>query len=424
MNRVTIHQGNILEIVPTMPDKSVHCIVTSPPYWILRNYEIEPTSWPAVEFVPAVGLPPVQIPSWRGCFGMEPDPWAFVGHMVLIFRELRRVLRDDGTLWLNLADCYAGAGGSGGDYSPRGCRAGQRKYPGRRVPGLPAKNLVGIPSRVILALQADGWIWRSDIIWNKSNVRPAPFKDRPTVCHENIFLLSKKGSYFYDAEAIKEEVTGNTHHKGSKLSGGKKEINGPGFDNWTATTGTLVGRKASRTVWNILTAKYKDAHYATFPEDLPARCIKAGTSEEGCCPSCGTPWIRITEQFENGQLQKAPDSWEDGKGRHGDFHAGGRQKGAVNKPVLETRTIGWDPGCKCLDESKEYPRLHLLPVPCTVLDPFGGAMTTPLVAAKLGRDAVACELSTSYVTLGEKRLKDGLGMLVKITSHNPPPNTP
>lgn len=301
LTRITLYQGDVLSCLGPRPDNSVHCVVTSPPYWILRNYDIPETFWPAMEFIPVVGLPPVQVPAWYGCFGMEPDPWAFVGHMVLIFRELRRVLRDDGTLWLNLADCYSGAGGSGGDYNRRGCRAGQKKYPGRRVQGLPAKNLVGIPARVILALQADGWIWRSDIIWNKLNVRPAPFKDRPTVCHENIFLLSKKPSYFYDDEAIKEEVTGNAHH--------------------------------------------------------------------------------------------------------GDFHAAGRQKGAVNKPVLETRTIGWQPGCKC-DAGD--------PIPCTVLDPFSGSGTTAMVAAKLGRDAIGIELNPDYVEMSSRRLSRELGMWTEI----------
>lgn len=174
--------GHVLDALRSLSDESVHCVVTSPPYWGLRDYGLPPASWPEVEYAPMPGLPSVRIPAWEGCLGLEPAPEMYVGHLVLIFREVRRVLRKDGTLWLNLGDSYAGSWGNYHPYSPPGkhgqrlketARWNRRAYDGREdfLPptarlsrGLKEKDLVGIPWRAAFALQGDGWYLRSDIV--------------------------------------------------------------------------------------------------------------------------------------------------------------------------------------------------------------------------------------------------------------------
>lgn len=157
--------GHVLDALKTLPDESIHCIVTSPPYWGLRTYDLPPVTWPEVEYFLVPGLPPLRVPAWRGQLGLEPTPEMYVGHLVLVFREVWRVLRRDGTLWLNLGDSYNGSGGAGGDYLPGGWKEGQPKYPGRNARTLKPKDLAGIPWRVAFALQADGWWLRSDVVW-------------------------------------------------------------------------------------------------------------------------------------------------------------------------------------------------------------------------------------------------------------------
>jgi len=196
----TVHHGDCLTVLKTFPDEFIDCCVTSPPYWGLRDYGVS------------------------GQLGLEKTPEEYVAKMVEVFREVKRVLRDEGTLWLNLGDCYNGSGGAGGDYNKGGLKEGQPKYPGRKIAGLKPKDLVGIPWRVAFALQADGWYLRSDIIWHKPNPMPESVTDRPTKSHEYIFLLSKSAKYYFDQEAVKEEATGYDGRRDTLYKGGTKDM--------------------------------------------------------------------------------------------------------------------------------------------------------------------------------------------------------
>lgn len=224
--------GDCLQTLRALSDQSIHCCVTSPPYFGLRDYGVE------------------------GQIGLEPTPDEFVAALVAVFREVRRVLRDDGTLWLNLGDSYArppakgGSGPGGKNRDWYGDNYGKAR--GAAIPdGLKDKDLIGIPWRVAFALQADGWYLRQDIIWNKPNPMPEPVKDRFTKAHEYIFLLSKSSRYYFDSEAMKERAAGG-------------------------------GVRNRRDVWTVATKPFKGAHFATFPPDLIEPCILAG------CPVGGT----------------------------------------------------------------------------------------------------------------------------------------
>ncbi|MBY6273924.1 MAG: hypothetical protein CW346_17265, partial [Bacillaceae bacterium] len=225
-------------------------MVTSPPYFGLRNYGVD------------------------GQIGLESTVEEYVQTMVEVFREVRRVLRKDGTLWLNLGDSYNGSGGAGGDYAEGGLKEGQPKYPGRRLDGLKPKDLIGVPWRVAFALQADGWYLRSDIIWSKPNPMPESVTDRPTKAHEYVFLLAKSERYFYDADAIREPHTVDWIGRNIKSAKGNKDRNDGGK---ACETGNPAGRN-KRSVWEISTKPFPEAHFATFPPELPEICILAGTS--------------------------------------------------------------------------------------------------------------------------------------------------
>ena len=263
-----ILQGNCLERLRELPDESVQCCVTSPPYWGLRDYNV------------------------TGQIGIESTPHEYVAKMVDLFREVRRVLRVDGTLWLNLGDSYAAtAKGSGG--IAKGTLAGgngsQATNAGSfysvkfdlHVCGLKEKDLVGIPWRVALALQADGWWLRSDIIWSKPNTMPSSVRDRCTTSHEYMFMLTKSPKYYYDADAIKELCT----NAGQVVSLGKKsfskwQADGAGVKpsgNGNADTYTVKKLRNKRDVWTIPTAPLKESHFATFPPKLIEPCILAGS---------------------------------------------------------------------------------------------------------------------------------------------------
>jgi site-specific DNA-methyltransferase (adenine-specific) len=310
--------GDCIAGMRTLPDASVHCCVTSPPYWGLRDYGHERQ------------------------IGLESTPEAYVSRMVEVFREVRRVLRDDGTCWVNLGDSYCGGGGYAPDapcnklraegeswgamnaFSTREGEARKKSRPGYTPPGLKAKDLVGIPWRVAFALQADGWWLRQDIIWHKPNPMPESVRDRCTKAHEYVFLLTKSERYFYDAEAVKICGSGQTQggkcHKHTKKGANEYNRTKMGLMD-------LVGREWEtanrRSVWTITTKPYSGAHFAVMPSDLVEPCIKAG------CPEGGT-----------------------------------------------------------------------------VLDPFAGSGTTLAVAAEFGRNGIGCELNPEYIVLAEQRIKD------------------
>ncbi len=251
-------QGDALDQLKTLDSESVQCVVTSPPYFGLRDYGIE------------------------GQIGLESLPSEYVDKLVAVFQEVRRVLRPDGTVWLNLGDSYA-ANRPGGQPVPTNTRNKQGHYGVAVIPsGLKPKDLIGIPWRVAFALQADGWYLRSDIIWEKPNAMPESVKDRPTKAHEYIFLLTKSERYYYDAEAIKEPAT-----SGKKTSGNKERFVAARGERSRLNThlGSNVpwendgqGRNR-RSVWSVPTKPYKEAHFATFPPALVEPCILAGCPE-------------------------------------------------------------------------------------------------------------------------------------------------
>jgi len=250
-----IIQGDCIQTMKGLPAGSVQTCVTSPPYYGLRDYGHD------------------------GQIGLEETPEAYVAKLVDVFREVRRLLRDDGTLWLNLGDSYNGSGGAGGDYGVGGLKEGQPKYPGRRVDGLKPKDLIGIPWMVAFALRADGWWLRSDIIWHKPNPMPESVTDRPTKAHEYIFLLSKSREYFYDADAVREPLAyPQDAIRDRNRIGGKHElaVGGNLLERKNMTIDMSAGRNR-RSVWTVTTKPYAEAHFATFPPDLIEPCILAGS---------------------------------------------------------------------------------------------------------------------------------------------------
>jgi DNA modification methylase len=386
MTTQRIITGDCIEVLRTLPDCSVHCCVTSPPYWGLRDYGHD------------------------GQIGLEQTPDAYVSRMVEVFREVRRVLRDDGTLWLNLGDSYASSGAMnlGGH---EGLASAKERFDGikrnaanhsrmngeagivkRATPsGLKAKDLIGIPWRVAFALQADGWWIRQDIIWHKPNPMPESVRDRCTKAHEYVFLLTKSERYYYDAEAVSEAAICD-RMRGPALHPDTVSTNGNSGLSRRAFTGT----RNRRSVWTVTTKPYSGAHFAVMPPDLVEPCIKAGCPDQ-CCSMCGAGYERITAQ------QKQFCS---GSGRSGNDIKGKQDLAASDTnstpdirmgPVVSVRTVGWSAACDCCAAGI---------VPGTVLDPFAGSGTTLAVAAELGRNAIGCELNPAYVKLAEARIKE------------------
>lgn len=205
---------NALSGLKQLEPGRINCAVTSPPYYGLRDYKTDPLLWPAISYIPMAGLPAVSVPKWIGCLGLEPTPQMYIAHFVLIFREIWRALRDDGTIWINVGDSRVGTGGDRGRHASRQIfdfqqsrNLQQGRYSRNRnlqEGGLKIKDMVGIPWMLAFALQADGWYLRQDIIWAKPNPMPESVKDRCTQSHEYIFLLSKASHYYFDAGAIKE----------------------------------------------------------------------------------------------------------------------------------------------------------------------------------------------------------------------------
>lgn len=388
-NRILI--GDCREQIATLPAGSVHCCVTSPPYWALRSY--------------------LDADHPDKCYelGCEPTPEEYVAEMVGVFREVWRVLRDDGVLWLNLGDSYCSGGREG-----HGTRVGYKQQTNRGMcgesdprrapqpPSLKPKDLVGVPWRVAFALQADGWYLRSDIIWAKPNPMPESVTDRPTKAHEYLFLLSKKPRYYYDQDAVREPHTApGVAVKNWKERPNNGEGHGPAG---RYCMGYGAGGRNRRSVWTVATEPTPFAHFATFPRKLIEPCILAGTSAKGCCPDCGAPWQRVVEkEAANPQRVGGDANWV--KMKH---QRTGQDERAGGFYDATSRTVGWRPTCDC--DAGE-------PVPCTVLDPFLGSGTTACVAIEHGRSWVGCELSAEYAEIAKQRIakqRAGLGLFADI----------
>lgn len=302
---VEIRIGDCRDVLRTLPDQSVNCIVTSPPYFGLRDYGHD------------------------GQMGLEPSPAVFVAGMVAVFHEARRVLRDDGTLWLNIGDTYQNAKGQSGGVDP--------KQPARRhlrsarpqdgaLDDFKPKDLIGIPWRLAFALQEDGWYLRQDIIWHKPNTMPESVRDRCTKAHEYVFLLSKSPRYLFDAEAI-AETAASERERGRPNGAANFET----FGHNTSAGTRADGKRNARSVWTIATQPFAEAHFATMAPELAKTCIMAG------CPLGGT-----------------------------------------------------------------------------VLDPFGGAGTTALVADRLGRNSILIELNPAYAEIARERIAADAGMFGEV----------
>lgn len=379
--------GDCRDILATLPEKSVQCVVTSPPYWGLRDY------------------------GHTDQLGLEQTPAEYVERMVEVFRGVHRVLRDDGVLWLNLGDTYVSNPGDrhkvgGFQAHPADDRAEAESAMGfnKHRSGLKPKDLVGIPWRVALALQEDGWYLRADVIWAKGcsgnyrggAVMPESVEDRPTKAHEYVFLLSKSARYFYDAHAVKEPSTyagKNTGACGAKFAGKA------GYETHVSGSRDIAATRNLRSVWVVGTRGFKGAHFAVFPPDLVRPCIQAGTSEYGCCTACGAPYKRV---LEKGAVLSTGGSATGARAQNmGCVSVRGQEpKSAYNTGVFQAHewyTTGWKPTCSCGVAERR---------PCTVLDPFFGAGTTGLVAESLGLEYVGIEINPEYADLAAGRIQE------------------
>ena len=367
--------------------------------------------------------------------GLEPTPdclgWAtkvpcgqcYVCVMVAVFREVKRILRDDGVLFLNLGDSYAGHNLPGWREGNEAKNGGVSNKNGvGYVPGLKPKDLCGIPWRVAFALQADGWYLRSDIIWAKPNPMPESVQDRPTRSHEYLFLLAKSERYFYDSSAIREAAeygrcgwTGNAFGRNRESDPRDDRANSKG--SHANGSDPSAGRNR-RDVWTVNSEPTPEAHFATFPQALVTPCVLAGTSEKGCCAECGAPRVRVTEYHRNGK------DWNANNRAGGDrLRVGQSASDGMPSTYQPPTTLGWQPSCA-----------HDAPsIPCVVFDPFGGTSTVGLVAERFGRRWVTLELSSEYVRLAKQRTRQlGLfgaaqfqpGALSSVESVTVAPNSP
>ena len=423
---VLILNGCALEQLRTLPDACVDAIVTSPPYWGLRDYGIEPTDWPACSYAPMPGLPAIEVPAERSCLGLEPTLHAFLAHLVLIFEECRRVLKPTGSAWVNMGDGYAGSwGGQSRDENHNSPVSGtqikaapKQTHTGSmsRFDGLKPKDLIGQPWRVAFALQAAGWYLRQDNIWHKPNPMPECIRDRATKAHEYVFHLTRSERYFFDLEAWSEKAGDNTHprragngykmpdgwdtgkgghgtfHRNGREKGAPAPKAMPEHDGKVKNNASMDAALAvmpltrnKRSVWTVPTVAYSEAHYATYPPRLITPPILASTSAKGCCAACGKPWERVVEK--TGHVNKREAAHVPGNTRTKTDSTGWAPQ---SRP-----TDQWHPTCDCADRSVRAP---------IVLDPFGGSGTTAQVALEHGRHAILIERGPHNIVLIRKRL--------------------
>mgnify|MGYP003665583719 FL=1 len=361
--------GNNMDKLKEINDSTVDCVVSSPPYFGLRDYGVE------------------------GQFGLEETLEEYIDKTVLLFEELRRVLKPQGTVWWNLGDSYAnkssawGGRGKNSILNNTGLKDKQRRN--TIVPeGLKAKDLMMIPARVAIALSENGWYLRSEIIWHKPNPMPESVKDRPTSAHEKIYLFAKNKKYYYDADAIREKAKTKPTIRNKSAEGYQADYaKGKRFSEGERTYGNGYANK--RNVWTVTTKPFKGAHFAVFPPDLIEPCIKAGSSEHGCCSECGNPYERDTKVVSVPQRTTRDNMVGVIPGRD--------KTSRMNSKEMESlvrEEIGWIATCKCNADV----------VKSVVLDPFGGSGTTGLVANNLGRDAILIELNEKYVEIAKKRI--------------------
>jgi len=434
-----IKTGNCVDVMRGMDADSVDTIITSPPYWGLRDYGGDGQVWGShlctrdddtyvnhewdvyerpsensrkndnsLQLKSAYWEPQEQAfckhcDAWFGQLGLEPTPQQYVKNMVQIFREARRILKPEGTLWLNLGDSYCA--GTRKSTTPQTMHNGDaRDVPLNRrneASGyLKNKDLVGIPWRVAFALQEDGWWLRQDVVWAKPNCMPESVTDRCTKNHEYVFMLTKSAKYYFDHEAIKEPTKGGAS---SKKPAKEQTFRYGDDDSWAVdgdrsrimkATGIAHARtkdyqkRNKRSVWWVSPKPFKQAHFAVFPIELIEPMVLAGTSAYGCCSQCGKAWKRVVET-ERPPTRSVKARDVPGQSKHGSF---GKER--FDDPI-KTSTIGWEPTCECDADV----------VPSVVFDPFGGSGTTVVTALKNGRNAIIAELKEEYVEIAKERIE-------------------
>ena len=378
---IKILQGDCLETLKQLEKNSINTCITSPPYWGLRDYNGEEKQ-----------------------LGLEETPEEFVQNLVNVFKEVKRVLRDDGTVWLNLGDSYAGNSSRASDNGRAGYGNKREGVFSKTGIGLKNKDLVGIPWRVAFALQQDGWYLRQDIIWHKPNPMPESVTDRCTKAHEYIFLLSKSSKYYFDNEAIKEDSkyygkdkrsdNGNIRYEGKRTEG-KDALAQQSFV-------TINEKKNKRSVWSVSTKPFKGSHFATFPMELIKPCLLAGCPEK-VCKDCNEPYIRQVEtiSIKRNELPKNDSRYRPNvyDGSYKDIN------GKSDAGYSQTKDLGFAKQCDCKnDETKGG----------VVLDPFGGSATTGILASGNNRNSVICELNKEYIEIAKERINTDLGMFANI----------
>lgn len=392
--------GDVREVAAALAEKSVHVAVTSPPYWALRSYL--PTDHPSKAF--ELGSEP--IPDCLGWARGVNCGACFICHMREVAAHVWRVLRDDGTFFVNIGDSYSGSGRGPTGHNGIGDQEKRQGFTGQLhartleagaigkawtpvPPGLKPKDRVGIPERLALALQADGWTWRDTIHLCKVAPMPESVRDRTTQAHEPLFVFSKRAKYFWDAEAVREKAEYGLDFRSSKTFG--KSDNQDRNDAGRAyLTGDGGRNPRSWMLWSPEPSAVQ--HYATFPRFIPNFAIRAGSSEYGVCAECGAPWERVTDSFQEptqktnnaGKLESNLDNnWD-------------RTEYPRTRKV--TTTLGFRPTCQHNAEV----------VPATVWDPFSGSGTTQRVARELGRHSIYTDLSTAYADMA-------IGLMEKVT---------
>ena len=366
---IKILHGSCLDRLKDLEYQSINTCITSPPYWGLRDYgEGEQ-------------------------LGLEETPEEFVENLVQVFREVKRVLRDDGTVWLNLGDSYANTptGNVGNSKKQKTYIGSHENFKRNGVSTLPYKNLVGIPWRVAFALQADGWYLRQDIIWHKPNPMPESVRDRCTKAHEYIFLLSKSPKYYFDNEAIKEDAKfPDGPNAADKI---KKGVGKHGMDTRSGLNKIgAISKRNKRSVWTVTTKPFKGAHFATFPMDLIEPCVLAGCPEK-VCVECNEPYVR---QVESKRIMRNELPKDDPRYRPKVYETAYEDiNGKVSGGYTATKDLGLQKQCDCkTNETKSG----------IVLDPFGGSGTTAQVANGHNRDAILIELNEEYIEIAKERI--------------------
>lgn len=469
--------GHVTEQLRKVREKSVHCVVSSPPYYGLRDY----------------GIPPVQWRDGMAVFGLEKNIGEYVGHTLEVFEAIGRVLRDDGVVWWNIGDTYAVSGRGGNpaesEFRKQATNAGSLTAGGWAA-GYQAGDKCLIPHRVAIALQDAGWCVRQDVVWKKASPMPeclsgwrwvrcrvkikgcsvpncggvrgtnmirngeepngwtaethpatrtkAPYLDcsgcakcapaggyvlrrgawRCTTGHEYIFMVTKSNRYFCDGDAVAEPVAdinrSGSGNKARKWGNNETDIRVNGTGDVERQSGIPLEPREirnPRSVWTMSSEPCREAHFATFPGMLPFRCIKASTSDAGCCSACGACYAPVVESERiatrpggntkvpgrNSRFFQERDPQHDGEyksDRYG-IEVGNRDP---ERHIAVTKVTGHRPSCSC--NAGE-------PIPCTVLDTFGGSGTTAVVAEHLKRSWILCEINPTYAAIAEQRIKKG-----------------